>query len=487
MRSKYEAVIGLECHCQLLTNSKLFCSCSTRFGEPANMNTCPVCLGLPGALPVLNKAAVTMAVKAAFGLNCKVNSESQWSRKNYFYPDLPKGYQISQYDRPLAVEGFIEILVNGERKKIGVQRIHMEEDAGKSLHEGFPDSSKNTYLDYNRSGVPLIEIVSKPDIRSSEEAHDYLTRLKEILEYLDVNDGNMEEGSLRCDANVSIRPIGSDKFGTRTELKNINSFRFVRKAIDFELNRQADVVDSGGRVVQETRLWNSDEERTVPMRSKEEAHDYRYFPDPDLPLLVLEEEWLDSVRQSMVELPEARRERFVATYAMSEYDAGVLTMTRALAEFFDETARLSGQPKAAANWIMGDLLRFFKDSNVDLKDLSRSPVTPKTLAEMILLVEKGTISGKIAKTVIEEMYKTGKPPAAIVEEKGLVQISDSSALEKIVDTVMATHADAVAQYLSGKQGSLGFLVGQVMKATQGRANPQAVNELLRKRLAGSSA
>ena len=484
MDSKYEAVIGLECHCQLLTSSKLFCSCSTRFGDPANANTCPVCLGLPGALPVLNTAAVTMAVKAGFGLNCTINPESQWSRQNYFYPDLPKGYQISQYDRPIAEHGFIEISVNGDRRKIGVQRIHMEEDAGKSLHEGFPDSARSTYLDYNRSGVPLVEIVTKPDLRSSEEAYDYLTRLKEILEYLDVCDGNMEEGSLRCDANVSIRLKGAEKFGTRTELKNINSFRFVRKAIDYELNRQADVLESGGRIIQETRLWNSDEERTVSMRSKEEAHDYRYFPDPDLPLLILEPEWLASIRKSMIELPEARRARLVSVYAMSDYDAGVLTMTRALAEFFDETARLSGQPKAAANWIMGDLLRFFKDGNVDLKDLSQSRVTPKMLADMILLVEKGTISGKIAKTVMEEMYTTGKAPAAIVEEKGLLQISNSGELEKIVDTVMTQHADAVAQYRSGKQGSMGFLVGQVMKATQGRANPQTVNELLRKRLAG---
>ena len=484
MDSKYEAVIGLECHCQLLTTSKLFCSCSTRFGEPANMNTCPVCLGLPGALPVLNKAAVAMAVKAGLGLNCTINPESQWSRKNYFYPDLPKGYQISQYDRPLAEHGFIEIHVNGERKKIGVQRIHMEEDAGKSLHEGFPDSSRNTYLDYNRSGVPLVEIVTRPDIRSSEEAYDYLTRLKEILEYLDVCDGNMEEGSLRCDANVSIRLKGAEKFGTRTELKNINSFRFVRKAIDYELNRQAEVLEGGGRVIQETRLWNSDEERTVSMRSKEEAHDYRYFPDPDLPLLVLDEKWLSGISKSMVELPEARRKRFVSEYATSDYDAGVLTMTRAIAEFFDGAARLSGQPKAAANWIMGDLLRFFKDGNVDLKDLSQSPVTPQMLADMILLVEKGTISGKIAKTVMEEMYRTGKAPAAIVEEKGLLQISSSGELEAVVDGVMTQHADAVAQFRSGKQGSLGFLVGQVMKATQGRANPQTVNELLRKRLAG---
>jgi aspartyl-tRNA(Asn)/glutamyl-tRNA(Gln) amidotransferase subunit B len=484
MNPKYEAVIGLECHCQLLTTSKLFCSCSTRFGESPNANTCPVCLGLPGALPVLNRAAVTLAVKAGLGLNCKINPVSQWSRKNYFYPDLPKGYQISQYDRPIAEHGFIEIAINGSRKRIGVQRIHMEEDAGKSLHEGFPDSARNTHLDYNRSGVPLVEIVTKPDIRSSEEAYDYLTRLKEILEYLDVCDGNMEEGSLRCDANVSIRLKGSDKFGTRTELKNINSFRFVRKAIDYELDRQAEVLESGGRVIQETRLWNSDEERTVSMRSKEDAHDYRYFPDPDLPLLELEQEWLESVHKSMPELPEARRQRFASAYGLSEYDAGVLSATRALAAFFDETAKLSHQPKAAANWIMGDLLRFYKENEVDLKDLSQSPVTPSMLAEMIQLVEKGTISGKIAKTVMEEMYKTGKGPGVIVQEKGLLQISNTAEIEKLVDAAMQQHADAVAQFKSGKEGSLGFLVGQVMKATQGKANPQTVNELFRKKLAG---
>ena len=484
MDSKYEAVIGLECHCQLLTNSKLFCSCSTGFGEPPNMNTCPVCLGLPGALPVLNRLAVMMAVKAGLGLNCTINPKSQWSRKNYFYPDLPKGYQITQYDLPIAEHGFIQIQINGSSRKIGVQRIHMEEDAGKSIHEGFPDSAKNTSLDFNRSGVPLIEIVTKPDLRSSEEAYDYLTRLKEILEYLDVCDGNMEEGSLRCDANVSIRLKGAEKFGTRTELKNINSFRFVRKAIDYELNRQAEVLDGGGRIIQETRLWNSDEERTVSMRSKEEAHDYRYFPDPDLPLLVLDAEWLGGIRKSMPELPEAGRHRFINDYALSEYDAGVLAMTRSLSDFFDETARLSGQPKAAANWIMGDLLRFLKEASVDLKDLSQSPVSSKMLAEMIQLVEKGTISGKIAKTVMEEMYRTGNAPGAIVEEKGLLQISDSSEIEKIVDTVMANNADAVAQFRSGKEASLGFLVGQVMKATQGRANPKTVNELFRKRLAG---
>jgi aspartyl-tRNA(Asn)/glutamyl-tRNA(Gln) amidotransferase subunit B len=373
--------------------------------------------------------------------------------------------------------------VSGTTRRIGVQRIHMEEDAGKSIHEGLPDSARYTHLDYNRSGTPLVEIVTQPDLRSSEEAYDYLTRLKEILEYLEVCDGNMEEGSLRCDANVSVRLKGAEKFGTRTELKNINSFRFVRKAIDYELERQIEVIESGGRVVQETRLWNSDEERTVSMRSKEEAHDYRYFPDPDLPLLVLDNEWLDGIRKGMPELPEARRNRFVSAYALSDYDAGVLAMTRALSDFFDETAKLSGHPKAAANWIMGDLLRFYKEAGVDLKDLSQSPVTPKSLAEMIQLVEKGTISGKIAKTVIEEMYKTGKTPGVIVEEKGLVQISDTSEIEKIVDAIIEKNADAVAKYRGGNQGSLGFLVGQVMKATQGRANPQTVNDLFRKKLA----
>ncbi len=484
MVHSYEAVIGLECHAQLLTNSKLFCSCSTKFGEAPNINTCPVCLGLPGALPVLNRIAVGMAVKAALGLNCRLNVESQWARKNYFYPDLPKGYQISQYDRPLAQHGFIEIFVNGTPKRIGVQRIHMEEDAGKSLHEGFQDSGRNTYLDFNRSGVPLIEIVSEPDIRSSAEAYDYLARLKQILEFLEVCDGNMEEGSLRCDANVSVRRVGEQKLGTRTELKNINSFRFVQKAIDYEISRQIEVLEGGGRVTQETRLWNSSEERTVSMRSKEEAHDYRYFPDPDLPLLTVDAEWIQTMRRSMPELPEARRHRFIKEYALSEYDAGVLTSTRSLADFFEQTAQLSGQAKIVANWIMGDLLRFYKDSNTDLKDLSKSPVSPKMLAEMIALVEKGTISGKIAKTVMEEMYKTGKEPQKIIEEQGLVQISDTGEIEKIVDKVIEDHPQSVEQYRAGKTGTLGFFVGQVMKSTGGRANPQTVNDLLRKKLAG---
>ena len=484
MTHPYEAVIGLECHAQLLTKSKLFCSCSTKFGDPPNANTCPVCLGLPGALPVLNRVAVTMALKAAMALNCAVNPESQWARKNYFYPDLPKGYQISQYDRPLASHGFVEIKVDGKSKRVGVQRVHMEEDAGKSLHEGFSDSSRYTYLDFNRSGVPLIEIVTDPDIRSSAEAHEYLARLKQILEYLDVCDGNMEEGSLRCDANVSVRKAGAKKFGTRAELKNINSFRFVQKAIDYEVNRQIEVIESGRRIVQETRLWNSVEERTVSMRSKEEAHDYRYFPDPDLPLLTVDSEWIETALRSIAELPEVRRERFIKEYALSEYDAGVLTTTRALADFFEEATRLSGHPKTAANWIMGDLLRFYKDNNVDLKDLSNSPVTPKMLSGMIALVEKGTISGKIAKVVMEDMYKSGKDPEQIIEEKGLVQISNTDEIEQIVKKVIEENPKPVEQYRLGKTGNFGFFVGQVMKQTRGRANPQAVNEILKKRLAG---
>jgi aspartyl-tRNA(Asn)/glutamyl-tRNA(Gln) amidotransferase subunit B len=481
----YEAVIGLECHAQLLTRSKLFCSCSTQFGAPPNMNTCPVCLGLPGALPVLNRVAVSMAVKAALGLGCTIHRESQWSRKNYFYPDLPKGYQISQYDRPLAQFGGIDIVVDGNRRQIRVQRIHMEEDAGKSLHEGFPGSDKFTYLDFNRSGVPLVEIVSAPDIRTSVEAHDYLTRLKEILEYLDVCDGNMEEGSLRCDANVSVRPVGDEKLGTRTELKNLNSFRFVQKAIDFEVQRQIDLIEGGGRVVQETRLWNSVEERTVSMRSKEEAHDYRYFPEPDLPLLTVDPETVRNIERQMTELPDPRRSRFVQQYAISEYDSVILTTTRALADFFEETVRICKQPKTAANWIMGDLLRCYKDdANVDMKDLSESRVSPKKLADLILHVDAGRISGKMAKAVFEEMYRTARHPDVIIQEKGLVQISDPSEIERVVDQVISENIKTVEQYRAGKTGTFGFFVGQVMKQTGGRANPQAVNDILRKKLVG---
>ena len=477
-------VIGLECHAQLRTRSKLFCSCSTRFGTEPNQNTCPVCLALPGALPVLNRTAVSMAIRAALALDCTINPVSQWARKNYFYPDLPKGYQISQFDRPIAENGHLEIEVEGVTRNIRIQRIHMEEDAGKSLHEGFPDSDRNTYIDLNRSGVPLVEIVTHPDLRSSAEAAEYLTRLKQILEYLEVCDGNMEEGSLRCDGNVSICAPDSGEFGTRTELKNINSFRFLQRAIDYEVGRQIDVVEEGDRVVQETRLWNSVEERTVSMRSKEEAHDYRYFPEPDLPWLVLEEAQLEEIRQSQPELPAARRGRFVEDYSLSDYDAGILTSTRPLADYFEAAVKLCDEPKSVANWMMGDLLRLFKDDGVDLMDLREVTVSPVMLADMIKLVGDGTISGKIAKTVIEEMYRHGQSPGSIIEEKGLTQISDTGEIETVVEKIIEENPGPAEQYRSGKTGTLGWFVGQVMRATQGRANPKSVNELLRKKLAG---
>lgn len=477
-------VIGLECHAQLRTRSKLFCSCSTRFGAGPNENTCPVCLALPGALPVLNRAAVSLAIRAALALNCTVNPVSQWARKNYFYPDLPKGYQISQFDRPIAENGHLEIQIEGVTRTIRIQRIHMEEDAGKSLHDGLPDSDSNTSIDLNRSGVPLVEIVTHPDLRSSAEASEYLTRVKQILEYLEVCDGNMEEGSLRCDANVSICAPDAGEFGTRTELKNINSFRFLQRGIDYEVGRQIGVVDDGDRVVQETRLWNSVEERTVSMRSKEEAHDYRYFPEPDLPLLILEQARITEIGQSQPELPRSRLERFVSDYSLSDYDSGILTSTRPLADYFEATVKLCGEPKSVANWIMGDLLRLFKDDGVDLKELSATTVSPAMLADMIKLVADGTISGKIAKTVIEEMHETGQPPATIIEEKGLIQISDAGEIETIVEKIIAENPGPVDQYRSGKTGTLGWFVGQVMRATEGRANPKSVNELLRKKLAG---
>jgi aspartyl-tRNA(Asn)/glutamyl-tRNA(Gln) amidotransferase subunit B len=478
----YRTVIGLECHAQLQTASKLFCSCSTTFGSAPNANTCPVCLGLPGALPVLNRGAVALAVRAALALDCTINPVSQWSRKNYFYPDLPKGYQISQFDRPFAENGHLDITLDGETRRIRIQRIHMEEDAGKSLHEGFPDSDRNSHVDLNRSGTPLVEIVTHPDVRSAAEAQEYLARLKEILEYTGVCDGNMEEGSLRCDANVSICRPDAEQLGTRTELKNINSFRFLGDAIDFEVARQTDVVDSGGKVVQETLLWNSAENRTVSMRSKEEAHDYRYFPEPDLPLLVLDEAWIGEVRESLAELPAARRTRFVAEYGLSEYDTGILTSTRAFAEYFEAAVTDPSSAKDVANWVMGDLLRLLKDDDVDLMDLSEIQLRPGMLADMVRMVADGTISGKIAKTVIEEMYRSGKAPTTIIEEKGLRQISNSGEIEKVIDAIIAANPGPVEQYRSGKQGTIGWFVGQVMKETGGRANPKSVNELLRKKL-----
>ena len=473
----YEPVIGLEIHAQLRTRTKIFCGCSTAFGAPPNTQVCPVCLGLPGTLPVLNRQAVDYAIKAALALGCEIQPESIFARKNYFYPDLPKGYQISQYERPLALGGGLDI--SGAPGRVGLTRIHMEEDAGKSLHEGFPDSERRTYVDYNRSGVPLIEIVSEPDLRSAAGAAEFFTKLREILVSLGVNDGNMEEGSLRCDANVSVRPAGQDAFGTKAEVKNLNSFRYVQKAIEYEVERQVEVLEGGGRVVQETRLFDSATGRTHSMRSKEEAHDYRYFPEPDLPPLVVDAARIEAVRATMTELPEARRHRFVAAYGLPEYDAGVLTQSSALADYFEQVAAAASNPKAASNWVMGELLRTLNERGKTIGDV---PLTPVALGGLIALVEKGTISSSIAKDVFAKMYETGKPAEEIVVSEGLAQNSDEAALLSIVRDIMNKNADAVAQYRAGKTQTFGFLVGQVMKGSAGKANPKVANQLLKREL-----
>jgi aspartyl-tRNA(Asn)/glutamyl-tRNA(Gln) amidotransferase subunit B len=475
----YEPVIGLEIHAQLNTRTKIFCGCSTAFGAPPNSHVCPVCLGLPGALPVLNRQAVDYAIKAAVALGCDVQPISIFARKNYFYPDLPKGYQISQYERPLAVGGGLEISVGGGRKHVGLTRIHMEEDAGKSLHEGFADSDRTTYVDYNRSGVPLIEIVTEPDMRSAAEAADFFSRLRDVLVWLRVNDGNMEEGSLRCDANVSVRPIGREKFGTKAEVKNLNSFRYVHKAIEYEIERQIEIVEGGGRVLQETRLWDSAGGRTHAMRSKEEAHDYRYFPEPDLPPLVVDAERIERVRATMEELPAARRGRFVAEYGLPEYDAGVLTQSPGLATFFEQVAAASKNPKAASNWVMGELLRIMKERGQEIEGV---PLRPDALAGLILLVDRGTISNSIAKDVFARMYDTGREAGEIVAAEGLAQSSDEDALLAVVRAVIEANSDAVQQYRAGKAQTFGFLVGQVMKGSGGKANPKLANQLLRREL-----
>ncbi len=478
--ARYEPVIGLEVHAQLLTASKIFCSCSTRFGDPPNGNVCPVCLGLPGALPVLNRKAVEFAVLAAMAINCRINQTSIFARKNYFYPDLPKGYQISQYDKPLAERGWIQIPAGCGTKKIGITRLHLEEDAGKSLHEGFPDSQEKTAIDLNRSGVPLIEIVSEPDIASPEEAYEYLTRLKEIILYTGVSDVNMEEGSLRCDANVSVRPRGQKEFGTKTEVKNVNSFRFIREALEYEIYRQIGVVESGGKITQETRLYNANEGKTYGMRSKEEAHDYRYFPEPDLLPLLVDEKWQQDIRNTLPELPEARRQRMIAEYGITPQDAQVLTISKSLADQFEAAAKAAKNPKRVANLVQGELMGRLKAKGLEIE---QSPISMKGVAFSADLTESGAISSKMLKDLYDLSFERGKDFPAVYDEEGRPQqSSDTSALEKIIDQVIAANSKEVEQYRTGKKTVIGFFVGQVMKLSKGQANPQLVNQLLAKKL-----
>jgi aspartyl-tRNA(Asn)/glutamyl-tRNA(Gln) amidotransferase subunit B len=471
--AKYEPVIGLEVHVQLNTRTKIFCGCPTSFGAPPNTNVCPVCLGLPGALPVLNGRAVEMAIQAALAMHCKVNAFSRFARKNYFYPDLPKGYQISQYDQPLAEHGWLEVLVEGAKKRIGVTRIHLEDDAGKSIHDGFKDSDRYTYVDLNRSGTPLIEIVSEPDIRSSVEAHEYLSELKQVMQYVDVSECDMEKGQLRCDANVSVRLKGAEKFGTKAEVKNLNSFRFAKMALDYEIARQVALIESGGRVEQETRLYNVATGETLGMRSKEHAHDYRYFPEPDLVPLRVSEAWLDRVRNAMPELPADKRHRFVEQYGLREYDAQVLTATRAISDYFEQAAAVAGDPRLTANWVTGDLMA--TPGAIDKID-------PQATGTLIRKIVEGEISGKMAKDIFAKMYETGLSAEIIIEREGLRQINDAGELEKIIDNAIAANPKQAEQYKSGKTAVLGYFVGQVMKASKGQANPAAVNELLKAKL-----
>jgi len=475
---EFEPVIGLEVHAQLKTKTKIFCACSTAFGAPPNTHTCPVCLGMPGVLPVLNKKVVEYTMRMALATHCKLEPESHFARKNYFYPDLPKGYQISQYELPIAQHGYVEVALNGSTHRIGITRIHMEEDAGKLGHDPQRPISR---VDFNRTGVPLIEIVSEPDIRSPEAAGAYLRQLRAIVRYLDICDGNLEEGSFRCDANVSIRPKGDETFGTRTEIKNLNSFKHVEKALQYEIKRQKEVLLDGGRVVQETRLWDPDKNQTHSMRAKEEAHDYRYFPDPDLLPLVIDADWIETVKTSLPELPAGKKQRFIADYGLPSYDAAILTSDRDLADYFEGCLQSIDQPKQVSNWIMGSLLGLLNAQGKSIKD---SPVAARNLAQLLELVDQGVISGKIAKTLFEEMATSGKPPRQIVEEKGLVQISDSAAIEEVVSKVLANCSAEVAAYKSGKTKLLGFFVGHVMQETRGKANPKLVNEILKKKLAG---
>jgi aspartyl-tRNA(Asn)/glutamyl-tRNA(Gln) amidotransferase subunit B len=480
VREKYEPVIGLEVHVQLLTETKIFCGCSTRFGAPPNTSVCPVCLGLPGALPVLNRRAVEFAVRAAQALNCEMRETSIFARKNYFYPDLPKGYQISQYDKPLAEHGWIEIpALGGAICRIGITRLHLEEDAGKSLHEGFLDSGTSSYIDLNRSGVPLIEIVSEPDMHSPDEAYEYLTRLKEIILYTGVSDCNMEEGSLRCDANISVRPRGQEKFGTKTEVKNVNSFRFVRQALEYEIDRHIEVIEGGAEIRQETRLFNSQEGKTYSMRSKEEAHDYRYFPEPDLLPLVVDRRWQEEIRRTMPELPEARRQRMISEFGITAYDAQVLTASRNLADLFEEAAKAAKNPKRVANLVQGELMGRLKAKGLEIE---QSPISMKGVALSANLIEAGTISSKILKDLYDKAFAAGEDFPEVYEREKPQQITDATAVEKMIDEIVAANPKQVQQYRAGKTTVIGFFVGQVMKASKGQAKPELVNELLKKKL-----
>lgn len=476
---EYEPVIGLEVHAQMLTRSKIFCGCSTAFGEEPNTLICPICTGQPGSLPVVNRKAVEFAIKLGLATACQILPYSLFARKNYFYPDLPKGYQISMYEFPLAENGFIEILDQGHKKRIKILRIHMEEDAGKLKHGETTETAHFSYVDFNRTGVPLVEIVSGPDIRSPLEAGDYLRKLRSILQYLEISTGNMEEGSFRCDANVSVRPRGRKEFGTRTELKNMNSFRHVEKALEYEIKRQIAVLEEGGEIVQETRLWDVNQGITISMRGKEEAHDYRYFPDPDLVPLKVEGAWIEEIRNSLPELPTEKMERFMKEYGIPEYDAEILTATKAMANFYEECVRLFPEPKTVSNWMMGDLLRELKR---DEKEIDQSLLTPSLLSAMLSMIKEGTISGKIAKDVFEEMYRTGEPPSKIVREKGWVQILDETEIEMAIERAMKANPKQVEDYLKGKEKLFGFFVGEVMKETKGKANPKLLNELLKKKL-----
>jgi aspartyl-tRNA(Asn)/glutamyl-tRNA(Gln) amidotransferase subunit B len=474
---QYEAVIGLEVHAQLQTNTKIFCGCETAFGEEANTRTCPVCIGMPGVLPVLNKKAVEYIIKTGVATHCTISPLSRFARKNYFYPDLPKGYQISQYELPLCEKGYVEVVVDGTVKRIGLTRIHLEEDAGKNLHTS---ESGASLVDLNRAGTPLMEIVSEPDIRTADEAAEYLKKLRSILRYIEVSDADMEKGNFRCDINISLRPVGAKEYGTRAEVKNVNSFKFVQKALEYEIKRQAQILDEGGRVIQETRLFDSTKGITFSMRSKEEAHDYRYFPEPDLVPVVTTKEHVEEIRKTIPELPDAKRERFVKEYGLPEYDADMLTQSRALAAYYEEAAKLSGQPKVISNWMMGELARLLNSENREIEDC---PLRPDRLAGMVKMIESGVISTKIAKTVFEEMYKTGKDAETVVKEKGLVQVSDTGAIEQIIADVIKANPAQHADYKGGKDKLFGFFVGQVMKASKGKANPEMVNELLKKKLA----